>query len=86
MLVLLKSGDILNPVVTSNVYWVVVMSTKLYHIDVWGTCEKDVKYLESIHKNMARIVHDLPWGVACARMQMSHSWFSVEVMVWKKRA
>ncbi len=62
------------------------MGTVLYDIKVWGTLQKDITSLESAHKDMVRIVQDLPWGVVCAGVVIPLGWSSVKIMVWRKRS
>ncbi len=60
------------------------MSTWWCHLNVWGTSQKDVKSLESAHKDMAIIIQDLPWGVVHAGVLIPLGWYSGEVTVCKK--
>ncbi len=56
----------------------------LYGIEVWGTFQKDVKSLESAHKDMAKVIQDLQLVLVHAGVLLPLGWTSVEVTVWKK--
>ncbi len=87
MLGLVKSGQTLNPCSKSikSVLGCGHEHNTIYTgIEVWVTSRKDVKSLESAHKDMARVIPDLPWAVEHVGVLIPLGWSSGEVTEWEK--
>lgn len=82
---LAPSGKILNPVLSSKLYWSISITSMLYGVEVWPIKAKDMDKFELTHSQMARNLQGLPSHVSGLAARSILGWVSIEAWADMKR-
>ncbi len=84
MQTLTPSGAIVNPCISSKLYWAITIPSMLYGIDVWELTDTEVSRFESAHTQMAKTVQGLPVFIADAAVLAILGWTSLQAWIEKR--
>ncbi len=80
-----KSGDVMNPIIGSKMYWAVSMPSMLYGAEIWDLMDSDIYKFEKAHRQMAKSIQGVPTHIADGACLATLGWVSVESWVDRRR-